>query len=412
MRFAHFADIHLGFQRQGPLQEIERQVFEDAVDMCISEKADFVLMCGDLFHVNIPDMRVQKTAMRKFRDMHDAGIPVYAVYGSHDFSPTSSSTIDLLEAAGYLKKVTVPADSGDRIRLDYIKDEKTGASLTGFSGLKAGRDIEYYEKLDREYLEEAGGFRIFLFHGAVSEMVQDEVGGESLPLSYMPRGLDYYAGGHIHTFGNRSFAGYQNVVYPGTPFAGYYSDMEESARGKGRGFVMVDFEDRVEQVRFVEMRGCRYEIIDVDADGLSAERAAAQIRGMADSIDPAGKVVILKTYGELGSGRTADIDFLAFHKRMMQAGAYHVMINRNRLASKEYKIRSESLGTREDIERRTFQDNIGQVRTKRAPLTGRRGAALSTDLLAALRHPKPDNEKKADYERRITSDAISKMELG
>lgn len=411
MRFAHFADTHLGFQRDAPLQDIERRVFEDAIDRCISEEVDFVLMCGDLFHVNIPDMRVQKLAIKKFRDIHDAGIPVYAVYGSHDFSPTNSSAIDLLEAAGYLNKVTIPSVENGRIRLSYIQDEKTGARLAGFSGLKAGRDTEYYEKLDRESLESADGFRVFLFHGAVGEMIQDELGDENIPLSYMPRGLNYYAGGHLHTFRKRDFPGYENVVYPGTSFAGYHSDMEESAQGKGRGFVLVDFKDEVERVSFIEVPCCEYELIDMDADGMASENAAARIRGMAGSVDPADKVVILKVYGELSSGRTADIDFLSIRKMLLEAGAYHVMINRNRLTSKEYKIRSESIGTSQDIERRTFHDNIGQVRVKRTNLTGPPGVALSTNLLAALRHPMPDNEKKADYERRVTADAISKMEL-
>lgn len=411
MRFAHLADVHLGFQRQEPLQEIEQQVFEDVVDRCIDGGVDFVLVCGDLFHVNIPDMRVQKVAMKKFRDIHDAGIPVYAVYGSHDFSPTSSSAIDLLEAAGYLRKVTVSSWVDDRIRLEYIRDERTGALLAGLSGLKAGRDMEYYERLDREFLESADGFRIFLFHGAVGEMMQDEISGESLPLSYMPQGLDYYAGGHLHTFRNRSFSGYENVVYPGTLFAGQTVDMEENARGMGRGFVMVDFGDKVERVRFVETPGCRYEMVDVDADGLASEEAAARIRSIADSIDPAGKVVILKAYGELGSGRTADIDFSAIRKGLLQGGAHHVMIHRRGLTSKEYKTRGESMGTREEIERRTFQDSIADVRIKRATLTGYRGVDLSTKLLATLRHPRSDNEKKADYERRITTDAISRMGL-
>lgn len=411
MRFAHLADVHLGFQRQEPLQEIEQRVFEDVVDRCINEGVDFVLVCGDLFHVNIPDMRVQKVAMKKFRDLHDAGIPAYAVYGSHDFSPTSSSAIDLLEAAGYLRKVTVSSWADDRIRLDYIRDERTGALLAGLSGLKAGRDMEYYEKLDRESLESTDGFRIFLFHGAIGEMIQDEISGESLPLSYMPRGLDYYAGGHLHTFRNRSFPGYQHVVYPGTLFAGQTVDMEENARGVGRGFVMVDFGDKVERVRFVEAPGCRYELVDVDADRLASEEAAARIRSIADSIDPVGKVVILKVYGELGSGRTADIDFSAIRKGLLQGGAHHVMIHRRGLTSKEYKTRGESMGTREEIERRTFQDSIADVRIRRATLTGHRGVNLSTKLLATLRHPRPDNEKRADYEGRITADAISRMGL-
>ncbi len=106
MKFAHLSDIHLGFQKNEPLQKIEQQVFENAMEKCISLNVDFILIPGDMFHVNIPEMRVQKYAFAMFRKIHDAGIPVYVVYGSHDFSPVSNSVIDLLVETGYLTKVT------------------------------------------------------------------------------------------------------------------------------------------------------------------------------------------------------------------------------------------------------------------------------------------------------------------
>ncbi len=100
MKFAHLSDIHLGFQKHEALQKVEQEVFERALDECISRKVDFILIPGDLFHVNIPEMRVQKYAFAKFRQVHQAGIPVYVVYGSHDFSPVSNSVIDLLAEVG------------------------------------------------------------------------------------------------------------------------------------------------------------------------------------------------------------------------------------------------------------------------------------------------------------------------
>ena len=106
MKFAHLSDIHLGFQKNELLQNIEQHVFEDAIEKCISLGVDFILIPGDMFHVNIPEMRVQKYAFAMFRKVHDAGIPVYVVYGSHDFSPVTNSVIDLLVETGYLTKVT------------------------------------------------------------------------------------------------------------------------------------------------------------------------------------------------------------------------------------------------------------------------------------------------------------------
>jgi len=178
--FAHLSDIHLGFQKSPALQQIEQEVFEKALDECIKRKVDFILIPGDLFHVNIPEMRVQKLAVRKFREVHEEGIPVYVVYGSHDFSPVSNSVIDLLVVAGYLTKVSKQKESSsDKIALEFTVDSKTGAKIVGLPGLTAGKELEYYEKLDRDLLESEPGFKIFLFHGGLSELkakVSPEIG--------------------------------------------------------------------------------------------------------------------------------------------------------------------------------------------------------------------------------------------
>ena len=234
MKFAHLSDIHLGFQKHESLQEIERQVFERAMDECISRNVDFILIPGDMFHVNIPEMRVQKFAFSKFREVHDADIPIYVVYGSHDFSPVSNSVIDLLDKVGYITKVTKATSNEDgTISLDYTIDEKTGVKIAGLSGLKVGKDREWYEKLDRAPLESESGFKIFLFHGGISDMKTDSnIDGDHMPLSLLPKGFSYYAGGHMHKFNHQSFEGYPNVVYPGALFAGFHADLEENAKGQ------------------------------------------------------------------------------------------------------------------------------------------------------------------------------------
>ena len=45
MKFAHMADCHVGGWREPKLRSINDQSFVKAVDICISEKVDFVLDC-------------------------------------------------------------------------------------------------------------------------------------------------------------------------------------------------------------------------------------------------------------------------------------------------------------------------------------------------------------------------------
>jgi len=413
LKFAHLSDVHLGFQKHESLQKIEQQVFEKILDECITRKVDFILIPGDLFHVNIPEMRVQKFAFAKFRAVHDAGIPIYVVYGSHDFSPVSNSVIDLLAEVGYITKVTDATSHEDgQISLKCLVDPKTGAKITGLSGLKVGKDREWYEKLDRESLEAESGFKIFLFHGGISDMKTDSgMDGDQMPLSLLPRGFSYYAGGHMHKFNHQSFDRYSNVVYPGTPFAGYHADLEDNASGQKRGFVLVEFEDTVKSVDFVEIENTEYEIIDVDANNRKAESINQELSEKTAEIDAANKVVIIKIQGELMSGKTADVDVSLVRDKLNEAGSLVVNISKNQLKSKEYSITEAKGSNKEEIETNVFSENIGQLKFDYPELLEESGIKLATKLLQELGQSKLENEKNNEYVPRIKDNAFALLGL-
>ena len=413
MKFAHLSDVHLGFQKQESLQKIEQQVFEKILDECISRKVDFILIPGDLFHVNIPEMRVQKFAFAKFRAVHDAGIPIYVVYGSHDFSPVSNSVIDLLAEVGYITKVTDATSHEDgAISLKCLIDPKTGAKITGLSGLKVGKDREWYEKLDRESLEAEQGFKIFLFHGGISDMKTDSgMDGDQMPLSLLPQGFSYYAGGHMHKFNHQSFDGYSNVVYPGTPFAGYHADLEDNANGQKRGFVLVEFEDTVKSVDFVEIENTEYEVIEVDANNRKAESVNQELAEKTADIDVQNKVVIIKIQGELMAGKTADVDVSIVRDNLNNKDALVVNVSKNQLTSKEYSITEAKGSNKEEIETNVFSENIGQLKFDYPELLNESGIKLSSKLLRELGQSKLENEKNNEYIPRIRDSALALLGL-
>ena len=413
MKFAHLSDVHLGFQKHESLQKIEQQVFEKILDECITRKVDFILIPGDLFHVNIPEMRVQKFAFAMFRKVHDAGIPIYVVYGSHDFSPVSNSVIDLLAEIGYITKVTDATSHEDgKISLKCIVDPKTGAKITGLSGLKVGKDREWYEKLDRESLEAESGFKIFLFHGGISDMKTDSgMDGDQMPLSLLPQGFSYYAGGHMHKFNHQSFDGYSNVVYPGTPFAGYHADLEDNANGQKRGFVLVEFEDTVKSVDFVEIENTEYEVIEVDANNRKAESVNQELAEKTADIDVQNKVVIIKIQGELMAGKTADVDVSIVRDNLNNKDALVVNVSKNQLTSKEYSITEAKGSNKEEIETNVFSENIGQLKFDYPELLNESGIKLSSKLLQELGQSKLENEKNNEYIPRIRDSALALLGL-
>ena len=420
MKFAHFSDIHLGFHKAASLQRIEQKIFEDAIDDCMRRSVDFILICGDMFHRAIPEMRVQKFVFAKLRQTYEAGIPVYVVFGSHDFSPTSVSVIDLLVETGYIKTVQVPHSNDDgTISLDFVSDAKTGVKLAGLSGLAVGKDIKYYENLRRAELESEPGFKIFLFHGAVSEMRTADDAAQtaeaSMPLSYMPRGFDYYAGGHIHRYQRYKSEGYGEVVYSGTPFAGFHSDLDENAKGTVRGYVLVEFDTSkgggISDVRQIPLEGCKYAAVSVDARHKRSGDVRSEIAKNVDDLSPEGKIVILTAHGKMSDGKTTDIDFGKMTDDLLSKGAIDVQVHNNRLASAEYEVDKSWGETAEEIISNTFEQNIAQVKSEFDELKGQKGRDLAEQLLEILRKPPLANESLVVYNGRITDEAMATLGL-
>ena len=422
MRFAHFSDIHLGFQKEKSLQDVEQDVFERALDDCIRRSVDFILICGDMFHVNIPRMQVQKFAFAALRRVHEAGIPVYAIYGSHDFSPSATSVIDLLVETGYITRVQMFEDSGDKkggaMSLGFVTDEKTGAKLAGISGLGASKDMIYYENLDRDALEAEPGFRIFMFHGAISEMRTADDAAQTadaaMPLSYLPRNFDYYAGGHMHRYRyeREKFENYRHVVYPGTLFAGFHSDLAENAGGAKRGYVLVEFDGTgVTDVRQVEVKNCEYDMIRINATHKTSHAVNEEISEKLAGMEPDGKVVLLSVSGKMSEGKTTDIDFAAISDGLHKKGTVEVKISRRQLSSAEYEITESRGDTAEEIAVNTFVENIGQVDSEFAQITGTRGAKLAKRLLDILSKPALENEPLNVYQKRIADEAVAELGL-
>ena len=105
VKFAHLADVHLGGWKQQPLQELNTQSFKKALEICIKEKVDFVLISGDLFDSAFPQIDVLKETFAEFRRLHDAKIPCFLIAGSHDYSVSGKTFLDVLEKAGFCKNV-------------------------------------------------------------------------------------------------------------------------------------------------------------------------------------------------------------------------------------------------------------------------------------------------------------------
>ena len=105
-KFAHITDCHLGSWRNPKLRDLNLQAFEKSILISIKEQVDFILITGDFFDVNIPQLAPVKRAVETLKCAKDSGIPIYMIYGSHDFNTANISMIDILHSAELFIKPT------------------------------------------------------------------------------------------------------------------------------------------------------------------------------------------------------------------------------------------------------------------------------------------------------------------
>ncbi len=394
MKFAHLADVHLGGWREPKLRELNTQSFVYVVNKCISEQVDFVLIAGDLFNTSLPSMDALKICVQKLKELGNRGIPVYLIPGSHDFSPSGKTMIDVLEHAGLAVDVSKAEEDGEQLKLKFFTDKKTGAKITGIFGKKGGLEKHYYSSLLKENLESEQGTKIFLFHSAVSELMPGELASiDAISISAMPKGFEYYAGGHIHIIQNKKIDGYGSFVYPGPVFPNSFSELEGL---EGGSFVIYD-NGAVRHEKIILKPVVK---ISVDANNKAAGEVEKEMQVLIESRDFKDSIVLLRVEGVLKQGKPGDISFGAIIDACLSRGAYVALKNTNKLESREFEEIKVSTAGVDEIEEKLLKEHSGQLKI----MPKEKEELLAKEMMQILSAEKGEGEKSADFEKRISLD--------
>lgn len=416
-KFAHITDCHLGSWRNPKLRDLNLQAFEKSISISIKEQVDFILITGDFFDVNIPQLAPVKRAVEILKQARDSGIAVYMIYGSHDFNTANISMIDILHSAELFIKPTDFQTNTDSVILKFFVDKKTGAKITGISGRKVGLDREMYEKLDKKSLEMEDGFKIFLLHKGIQEILPLDMNfRDSLPISLVPKGFDYYGGGHIHKRVEKKING-SVIVYPGPLFGSSFQDLEETAKGEKRGFYIISFDKKILDCRFIEINLVDILYNEIVSSKWNSESLEDEITKNISGLEVKNKIVLIKVKGKL-LGKRSNIDFGKFSLDISNRGALMSFINTNNLSTDETKVIAVHSDNKFDIEREIFHESIKNFQSEPAlsdkvkkqinsKLTGKTGESISISLLEILRNEKLENENTSTYDDRIFSFAKS-----
>ena len=152
MKFAHIADCHLGAWREPRLQKLNIRAFEKAINECVKEKVNFVLITGDLFDTVMPGIDILKVTALKLKELRDSNIDCYIIPGSHDYSASGKTFLDVFENAGLLKNVAKFCETEKGIELELLK--KGNLLIAGLPGRKAGLEKELIKRIIKKEKKE------------------------------------------------------------------------------------------------------------------------------------------------------------------------------------------------------------------------------------------------------------------
>ncbi len=384
MKFAHMSDCHLGGWKEERLKELNIKTFEKAIEICINENVAFVLISGDLFDTSLPSIDIIKRAAEALDKLRQNNISCYIIPGSHDFSPSGKTMLDVLEKAGLAENVVKFKNN----KLEFTID-KTNAKITGIFGLRLGLERNYYSLLNKENLEKEEGFKIFMFHTTLNEFKSKDLENvEGQSYTDLPKNFNYYAGGHLHMIYNVYKEGYGVINYPGPLFPNNFKELEEL---KGGTFYIVD--DKV-NLKKIEVKLKEVVPIFLDADNKTIEDIEKELKNIKNAED---KIIAIRIEGTLKSGKSSDINF---RKIFEDYKAYSVLKNTAKLKSIEFEGYEIKQGNIEEVEDSLIKENLSKINS----VFDQEETARS--LMNLFNLEKDEGERNVDFDNRVIKSAI------
>jgi len=393
VKFAHLADCHLGGWRQEEFQKLNFLSFQKVVDRCIREKVDFILISGDLFDSAYPPIEILKDSFAEFKKIHDSGIPVYLIAGSHDFSASGKTFLDVLEKAGFCRNVENWELQGDgRIKLiPHMHDE---IAIYGYPGRKSGMEIE---DLSKVYFESFHQFTIFMIHTTIKDVVgtipMDSIEKLKLPIA------NYYAMGHIHQLFEAKEAG-SHYIYPGPTFPNNFQELADLKCGS---FELV--ETNGSNIKYQNIKVPIREVIYLEIKIDNGLTATQEIILELDKLNLREKIVLLKLKGTLFRGKTGDIKFNEIEDFIKKKEAFAFLKNISSIKIQENEFQMED----------SLTDNVDDIEKKILGEYAKKNPAdfnkYLPQLMTALSLEKNEDEKGIIYEDRLLSELKNILEI-
>ena len=397
--FVHAADLHLGYAQyniDARREDFER-TFNELVEKTIELKPDFMIIAGDLFQHARPSNKTLEMAITNFRRLREAGIPVLAVDGSHDSAPNviTGTILNPLDSAGLL--CYLPRRPG-------ASWENESCYVYGVPNFRTKRRTmellpEFMERKPPHPRQDL--FNIFVFHMALDlpNLKPSRMEAEG-SLQMLPKGFQYYAGGHIHIpYELQLDDGV--LVYSGSIETVSYEEAEVE-----KGFYYVEVAgDGVPTLHRVKLESPRpFIVLDQDYTEMPPAQIVESVVRRIREVDRDGVVIVPILRGVLPMGASrGEIDLVRIREAAERALLVHPMLLLREREVPEEVVRSIFEGEMRDLRTKAFEYFRELFTSRYGEAEAERVAKLALEILEPL--ARGDEERvKEELERFIHED--------
>lgn len=301
MKIIHTSDWHLGKRLSGKNRlEEQRAVIGEIAEICKSEKADVLIVAGDVFDTFVPPAEAEELFYAAIKQISDYCV-VAVIAGNHDDSLRLSAAKGLAKASGILllgdgqKHETFEGNFASQLtRIEtgenFVRITRGGETLNlGYLGYPSSVKLndmageEDYSSGVEKLIKNAcscftdNGFNVFAAHlfvtGAENELSGErELGGSKLlPKSVLPDGAAYSALGHIHK--PLTVSKSKNAFYSGSPMQLSFDDVTE------KRVIKITFKDGKTEIESIPLKAYKKLVV---ARVTSEEEAMAALESHGD----------------------------------------------------------------------------------------------------------------------------------
>ena len=270
MRLVHISDTHLGFSAYSKLDQHEGinqreldiyRAFQQAIDIAISLKPDFVVHSGDLFDSVRPGNRAIDFALKQLIRLSQEGIETILISGNHS-TPRLRETGSIFRIFEHLEHIHPVHEPGiARVRIGKANVVAIPHSV----------NPSIAELAMKAAPSEDCEFNVLVIHAGIlgSDIYKmDEFNEQAIPVSALDKGWDYVALGHFHQHHDVA----DHAYYSGSTERLGFGEADQK-----KGVVEVDLSSHT--VRFHEIK--TREMVNLpalDAEGLASSEILGEAR--------------------------------------------------------------------------------------------------------------------------------------